>query len=351
MKISADRADAFSNRPDAKARAVLVYGPDEGLVRERAQRLMRTVVSELNDPFRVADLVGSQVKNDPALLIDEAAALSMTGGRRVVRLRDADDGHTKAVQAFLESPPGDALVVLQAGDLAAKSSLRKLCESALNAAAIACYMDDGQAVELVIRDSLGKFGISIAPEALDLMASQLGSDRQVTRAEVEKLITYMGGPDARGLTVTLDDIQACVGDLSALSMDDMTLALADGDDSTAQAMLDRFVAEGQSMIPLLRSVTRHFLRLHLVSGALAHGKPAEQAVALLKPPLFFKTKPRFMTQVRRWPTQRITQVLDLLLDAEMDCKSTGAREHEIVSRVFLQISHASRVAKPTPSGP
>lgn len=346
MKISPDRADAFAARPDPKVRAVLVYGPDEGLVRERVQRLMRTVVDDLNDPFRVADLSASQVKNDPALLADEAAALALTGGRRVVRLRDADDSHNKAFQAFLSGTPGDALVIAQAGDLASKSSLRKLFDGATNAASIACYLDDNHAIELVIRDSLGKFGIGITTDALDLMASQLGSDRQVTRAEIEKLITYMGGPEGKGSEVTPEDIQACVGDLSAVSMDDMTLALADGDDSTAQAVLDRFAAEGQSMIPLLRSVSRHFLRLHLVSGATSHGKTMDQALALLKPPLFFKTKPRFMAQLRRWPVQRVSQVLDLLLDAEIDCKSTGAREYEIVSRAFLQIAHAARSSRP-----
>jgi DNA polymerase-3 subunit delta len=104
MKISPDRADAFAARPDPKARAVLVYGPDEGLVRERVQTLMKTVVEDLNDPFRVADLAQSAVKSDPALLADEAAAMALTGGRRVVRLRDADDGVTKAFKALLDDP-------------------------------------------------------------------------------------------------------------------------------------------------------------------------------------------------------------------------------------------------------
>lgn len=345
MKISPDRATAFTARPDPKVRAVLVYGPDEGLVRERVERLMKSVLEDLKDPFRVSDLSASAVKADPALLLDEAAALSLTGGRRVVRLRDADDSHQKAFQTLLTDVPGDTLVIAQAGDLSKNSSLRKLFEASQTGAAIACYLDDGKSLEMVIRDSLGKYQISIAPDALEAMGSQLGSDRQLTRAEIEKLVTYMGGPDAAGATVTLDDVQASVGDLPAMTMDDMALALADGNDREAQAVLDRFTAEGQSMIPVLRSVSRHFMRLHLVSGAIDQGKPAEAAVGLLRPPLFFKTKSRFMAQIRRWPVGRVVQVLDLLLEAEIDCKSTGAREYEIVSRVFLQIAHAARVAK------
>jgi DNA polymerase-3 subunit delta len=346
MKISPDRADGFVARPDPKMRAILVYGPDEGLVRERVQTLMKTVVDDLNDPFRVADLAATALKADPALLADEAAAMALTGGRRVVRVRDADDPVSKAFKSFLDNPLGDALIIAQAGDLSARSTLRKLFESATNAAAIACYLDTGQAVETVIRDSLAKAGLAIDRDAFALLTSYLGGDRQVTRAEVEKLITYMGGPNQTGgLEITSDDVLACAGDVSALSMDDLIFALADGDDRTAQSLLDRLYGEGQAMIGLLRSVSRHFMRLHLAGGAMAHGKSADQALALLKPPVFFKVKGRFLGQLRAWPPARAAQALDLLLEAEMDCKTTGMPEYEIVSRTFLQISRGARQAR------
>jgi DNA polymerase-3 subunit delta len=343
MKISPDRADGFVARPDSKMQAILVYGPDEGLVRERVQTLMKTVVDDLADPFRVSDLGAAALKGDPALLIDEAAAMALTGGRRVVRVRDADDSLSKAFKSLLEASVGDTLVIAQAGDLSARSTLRKLFDGAKNGAAIACYLDSGQAVETVIRDSLAKAGLSIDRDAFALLTSYLGGDRQVTRAEVEKLITYMGGPNqSSSLEITSDDVLACAGDVSALSMDDLILALADGDDHTTQALLDRLYGEGQAMISLLRMVSRHFMRLHLAGGAMAHGKSADQALSLLKPPIFFKVKGRFLGQLRHWPPARAAQALDLLLEAEMDCKTTGMPEYEIVSRTFLQISRGAR---------
>ena len=142
-------------------RVALVFGPDEGLVRERVTRLMKTVVDDLADPFRVADLTAQSVKADPASLADEAQAMALTGGRRVVRLRDADDSLSKAVEAVLQGAATDTLVVLQGGDLSARSSLRKLVEAAANGAAVPCYLDDAMAVETVIRDSLAVNGIGV----------------------------------------------------------------------------------------------------------------------------------------------------------------------------------------------
>ena len=137
MKISASKVDQFMRTAPGDARAILVYGPDGGLVRERANALARRIVDDLDDPFRVAELEPAMVKDDPARLADEAAALSMTGGRRVVRLRSAGDGQADIIASFLTEPLGDALILVEAGELPPRSKLRRAFESSKIAAALA----------------------------------------------------------------------------------------------------------------------------------------------------------------------------------------------------------------------
>ena len=59
MKLAPRAGRGFFARPDPAIRAVLLYGRDAGLVRERADALVRTVCPDLRDPFRVADLNGA----------------------------------------------------------------------------------------------------------------------------------------------------------------------------------------------------------------------------------------------------------------------------------------------------
>jgi DNA polymerase-3 subunit delta len=125
MKIDARSADCFAQNPDPKVRAVLLYGPDGGLVRERAQLLTKSVVEDPKDPFRVAELSNSHLKEDPARLNDEAAAISFGGGRRVLRVQDPEEGLAGLFESFLKDLPGDALVVVEAGDLPPRSKLRR----------------------------------------------------------------------------------------------------------------------------------------------------------------------------------------------------------------------------------
>ncbi|CAO3415549.1 DNA polymerase III subunit delta [Azospirillum doebereinerae] len=335
MKLQAKAIDGFLRRPDPKVRAVLLYGPDSGLVRDRAQTLGRTVVEDLADPFRVAEFIGRAIADDPAKLADEAAALSFTGGRRLIRVRDAEDNATAAFAAFLDNvPPGDSLVVVESGDLSARSKLRLLFEGEDAAAAIPCYVEEEASLGRVIADILHGHGLTADPDALTFLAGNLVGDRMVARGEVEKLALYMGGTKR----VTLEDAQACVGDSAALSMDEPVWAAAEGDFATLDRSLARLFAEGTSPVPILRGAQRHFQRLHLIGAQVAAGKSAEAAIESIRPPVFFKLKSRLVGQARRWSPNLVRQALERLVDAEADCKRTNMPDQTLCARVLFQLA-------------
>src|SRR5215475_7189133 len=182
MEIKSHLADRFVAKPPPSLLAALLYGPDQGMVRERATALAKTVAPDLNDPFRVAELDEAALESDPARLWDEAAALSMIGGRRVVRVRGAGNALAKDFERFLAEPKGEALIVVEAGDLAKNASLRRVFEDAENAAAVACYPDRERDLGEVVRLALKSAGLAIEPDALEYAVSHLGSDRGVTRS-------------------------------------------------------------------------------------------------------------------------------------------------------------------------
>jgi DNA polymerase-3 subunit delta len=118
MEIKSHLADRFVAKPPPSLIAALVYGPDQGMVRERATALAKSITPDLIVPFRVAELDDAAIDSDPARIWDEAAALSMIGGRRVVRVRGGGNSLAKEFERFLSDPKGDALIVVEAGELA-----------------------------------------------------------------------------------------------------------------------------------------------------------------------------------------------------------------------------------------
>ena len=337
MKITG-RADAFAAKPDAKIKAVLIYGPDAGLIRERLNTMTKAVAGSVDDPFRVAEFNADALSGDPARLSDEANALALTGGRRVVRIRDAGDNAGELFAKFFESAIGDALVIVTAGELSPRSKLRVAFEEADNGAAMACYADDAESLEGVIRSTLKTAGLSITPDALGWLADRLGGDRELSRRELEKLVTYMGANKAIGE----EDVVTCIGDTAALSLDDLAYAVGDGAQAAMQRVFARLTAEGTSSVSILTSVARHLMRLHETRGRMADGKDANSAAAMLRPPVFYKLKDRFNGQARRWNETLLARGLDILMDAEMSAKSTDIPTDAAVERALMQLAQVGR---------
>lgn len=331
MKLGGRQAERFIQKPDPNVRAVLLYGPDAGLRRERVAALQAHVLADPGDPFAVTELSGSQLAEDPARLADEAAALVFGGGRRFVRVRDVGDKATTVLKDFLAGSPGEAFVVVEGDDLPARSSLRKLFEGDKSAVALACYHDDERSLPEVIRSYFAEVGLDIGREAVDFLSDQLGGDRGLTRRELEKLALYKAGDDE----VSLEDAVACVGDSGLLSLDDVALATGGGDVAALERAVARSFDEGKAPVTLLRAVARHFQRLHLVAGAPGG---AEAAMKRLRPPVFWKSAPAFKAQAAAWRPAQLARTLERLLEAEAACKRSGAPAETLAARALLEIA-------------
>jgi DNA polymerase-3 subunit delta len=339
MKVQGRGVAAYLRKPDPAARATLLYGPDQGLVRERAEALVRSVVPDAKDPFRIAQLSAADLADDPARLADEAAAIPFFGGRRAIRVTGVGDRQTGAIENFLAAPQGDALVVVEAGDLNPRSTLRRLFEEADNAAAIACYADAPEALEELIEAVLGKAGHRVDAEAIDYLKANLGADRGLTRSELDKLVTYMGTKPA---TVGLAEARAVVGDSGASAIDDICYAATGGDPAGVEKALGRALSEGEQPVMIVRAAQRHMQRLQVAADAVARGLSAREAVQRLRPPVFFKRALDLQAQLGAWDPTRIQMAIELLTDAEIDCKSTGLPDEAICRSALLRLAGAAR---------
>lgn len=341
MKIAAGSAGAFVQRPDPAAQVILIFGPDSGLVRERAKIAAATVVDDLSDPFRVSELAAGALRADGALLRDEAQALAFGGGRRVVMVRDAGDAIADVIIDFIDNPAGDALVVIEADELSTRSKLRKHAEAAPNAAAIACYSDDSRALSHVIDETLAAHGLRVSSDARAFLAGTLGSDRMVSRAELEKLALYKGG----GGEITLEDAMACAGDTGAMSIDAVVMSAAGGDQKTLDGALERAYAEGLSPVAILRLLSRHLQRVQLAQAHMGRGQTPDQAMKALRPAVFFTQADGFRHQLRQWSRIHLAQAMEIVTEAEMDCKSTGMPAEAVCGRALMRVAQAARAGR------
>lgn len=330
-KLDARRIPGFLADPGA-ARVVLIFGEDGGLVRERGDALMRAVAGE--DPFRLVEIPRDAAAKDAGLLAAEAATPALTGGRRLVRVRDATDGLANAAKAALAGG-GPGLVLLEAGALDGRKGLRAALEKAgPEAAVIACYAETGAALEASISALLRDFGVSADGPAVAWMAQRLGEDRAVMRRECEKLALYVGA----GGRATEEDAAASLAEGSALDLDAALLAATEGDAARADRALDAAFAEGAAAVQVVRGALRHVQRLEAAAIAVAKGAAARDAVEGLRPPVFFKSRPAFERALRLWRPDTLSAAGAALLEAERAIKTTGMPGEAVARAAVLGLA-------------
>ncbi len=331
MKLATREIEAFLTRPRPEVVTALLYGPDAGLVAERARCLALKVVEMLDDPFRVSELDPDLIDREPARLVEEAQALCLMGGRRLVRVRGADDRLAKALKDLLALPQQEGFVLIEAGELGGGSRLRRAVEAAASAVALPCYRADERSLPAFIRETLGELGLRVEAEAQAWLAANLGGDRAVTRRELEKLALYMGG---QSRAVTLEDAAAIVGDSAAIEIDDMVRAALTGEGRRLDRTLDRLLAEGVTPSSLLRAASRILLQAVRIKGEVMAGKPSASALA----PLHFRQRDLFETLLRDWSADRLLGALARLQDAEMRARRTGSPEELICREVLTDLA-------------
>lgn len=337
MKLQTRQIEAFLKAPDKAARAILVYGPDQGLVRERAKILGLTVVPDLNDPFNAAHLTGPVIEQDPSRFFDEVNAQSLMGGTRLIRVTDVDNKFAVHLKDWLKSNPGDgALVVIEGDNLGPRDALRKHCEDAPNAFTLPCYVPDERDMVNFIRDLIKDQGKTIEGDAALWLSSSLKGDRSVARMEIEKLCIYVGPEQTN---ITLADAQTSCGENGDQGLDDLIYATFGRDPLLAMTTYRRLIEEGTELIAIERSLQNHIRRLHQVKVDVEeNGQPIEVAMKRLQPPIFFKQEDKFRAQLNKFSSAYLRRLLARLSEVEAETKRTGTPSRVLIGDALLKLA-------------
>lgn len=318
MKIGPRDTSGFMAAPDRAAVAVLLYGPDSGLIRERSRSIAGFILGKNNDPINHVELSVEQVKTEPACLRDELSALSLMAGRRLVTLRSAADKLAPIIESALEGLNTSTYLIIEAEELAASSRLRQFFEKDPRLACLACYRDEGRGLEETLRTALQSHGLKAAQDAMQYLLAHLGNDRGITLSEVAKIALYMGEQKE----VTLDIVMRLVGHNASESLEDICHAVANGNIRQMEALLSHLLQEGTQPVAIVRSLLRHFQRLEIAQAHMALGQTVDQALMALRPPVFFKYAPPTKRALSLWNGRNLAQALSLLMKTEKDLKSS-----------------------------
>ena len=336
MKIQGASIRRFLDKPDKEVRAVLLYGPNESFVHEAAQRLSAWAVGKSDDPYAVTKLDDTEIKKDGARLADALSAQSLLGGPTIVWARiagkAADDAIIDALEAIDRGEPAGYFIV-EAGDLGSTAPLVKAFTNAKAGAVIAFY-EETEAERAAYAKALAKErGIAFDHGAEETFLAALPADRGLARQEIEKLALFAHN---LGRAVSSEDLEALMASEGESALDAASLAAAQGKAAQAVEALARI--DSLSGVSALRALLRRLHQLRDARALIDAGSSPIDAVAKLRPPVFWKERDAVAAQARLWTAKKLNAAYDVLWSAELRSKTAGAPQELIAADAYRGVA-------------
>lgn len=328
MKLSPRDANAYFAKPDASKIGLLIYGADAMRVALKRQQVLAALLGNgADEEMRLTRLSGSEVRKDPALLMDAIKAMGFFPGTRAAFVEEANETCAQSIIAALENwQPGDAHIVVTAGALKPTSKLRKAFESHSQAYAAAIYDNPPtrEEIETALRDAGLKQVSDDTMAALNNLAQAI--DPGDFRQTVEKLALFKLGDDS---PVSLSDITACAPTSTEADVDDVLMVVAEARAHDIGPVMQKLVAQGATPVGLCIGAMRHFRALHRAACDTS-GRPT----------IFGPNRDRMLAQSRRWGPAKLETAITLLTDTDLQLRSAGqnAPGMALVERAFIRLA-------------
>jgi DNA polymerase III subunit delta len=342
VKASKNSIGRSVDQPDPTIRFYLFHGPDEAGSRALGARLLQSLGAA---KFVVS---GSAIKSDPASLADEAAAMSLFGGKRAIWIEPATRDIEEAVAALLVGAAPESPAIAIAGALARTSALLKLAEASPAALTYASYAPEGQdAVRMVVE--LGRrVGLKIDPAVAARVAGAAGNDQAIVDRELEKLALFLDASPQAPKPLDHDAVDA----VGAVSSEGDFNRLADsalgGDLARLADDLAALSPTGSEAIPVIRSLQRRLLMLAPMRARIERGESVEAVMTSMGRSLFWKEKGSVERMLKKWSADELSRAAERAgrLEREMMRPrlrpNTALPEHEGLGEELIAIALKAR---------
>ena len=336
MKANKSTVGRAVDQPDAKVRFYLFLGPDQGQSRALAARLLEAL-GAAKFAISAADL-----KDNPALLADEAAALSLFGDRRLVWIEPAGNDVVEAVEGLLAAPAVESPAVGIAAALPKSSALLKLVESSPLALAYTAYVPEGDEAVRLVADLGRRFGLKISPPVAARLAESCGNDQAIVARELEKLALFVGASPHSPRELeheAIDAVGADSGEGDFMRLGDLALL---GEAAEVADVVARLPPGGGEAIPAIRSLQRRLLMLSPARARIERGERVDAVMASLGRALFWKDRAPVERMLRTWTADELARVAERAGALERNLMFTEVPEREALGEELLAIARKAR---------
>ena len=304
-----------------KENLVLFYGINFGIKKDFKEKIKDT---NKNCDFLFFDQ--KNIIENSKILYSELFNISLFEKNKIFFIENVNEKILEIIQDIQPSLENQR-VYLFADVLEKKSKIRSFFEKSKECAVIACYPDNEITIKNIILERLkGYEGLSSIN--VNLILNHVSLDRIKLNNEIDKINAFFLDKKIKSeeLSILLD--VNFIDDFNYLKDEALN-----GNKRKTNALLSDTILEDEKAFYYLSLINQRLQRLYQVKKSAEAN--LEIAINNLKPPIFWKDKPHFLSQAKKWDEEKLNSLLKKTYDIEKTIKSNSFLNKQILLKELV----------------
>ncbi len=317
--------------------SILLYGPNEGLIRENIDIIYKTFAD--GSECEKISINGKQLDDSATILNDEISSISLFSAKKFLILENAKEKHASIIEDALSLDFKNTFMVVKQDNLTKSSQIRKLYEKSKNHFSLACYDDDIKVLASLLEKFQKEHDITFDNDVKSFLLNNLSNDRMVIKNELEKILLSLNEQDRK---VDSKKLRHILHDSAHTDFQQINNSIMFGNIEKGSRSLEKLFNLGTSPVAILKSFNNYILRIRLTQVELSKGKQFDEAIKNLRPPVFWKEKNDFKRHCLMWPAKKIENIINEVLSTEIKCMSNNVIAKEQCEKTLFEISNTAK---------
>ena len=290
--------------------ASLFYGENIGLKDEIKYEIKKKFKS-----YEQINLNLEEVAKNEKLLDEQIYNSSLFSKNKIIFINEVSDKIKKKIIEVLENPQENIKIFLFAQNLEKKSAIRSSFEKNKTAAIIPCYQDNSRTLSEYLRNKLEGFS-GMNQEIINMLINNSGLDRKVLSNEIDKIKALF--LDKKIKPEKLDKL---INNTYNLDFEKLRDSCLEGDKKKLNENLGNIVLQSEDVYFYLASLNLRIQKLLQLQNQYEMDKNLDLAIENIKPKIFWKDKPVFLKQIRKWNIKKLEMAKKVLINTEIRMKT------------------------------
>ena len=310
------------NLQNLKENYYLLFGENVGL-KEDLKKIIKSIFNSHEFLYFTQD----QLIKDDEILYREMSSDSLFRKEVIFFISEANDKILEAIKEITEKF-NDKKIFIFADLLEKKSKLRNFFEKSDNCGTVPCYADDESSIRKIILHKLSHIK-GLTPDCVNLILENSNLNRLKLNNEISKIITcFYKEP------LSLKKLNNLLNTKTNDNFSNLKDEALCGNKTRTNKLLSETMLEDEKIILYLNIINQSLNKL-LQFANVSESLNLENSLKEIKPPIFWKDKPKFIEQTKKWNKMKLNKIINQLYNLELNIKSKFSINKNVVLKKFV----------------